>query len=74
MTEIKTRKFRPLECYSEDVSDFYLYFVNGDRTLEQGDRVSWVGHNDQYINVQVIDRSGHARWIKMSDDQVFVCV
>lgn len=74
LTEIKTRKLRPFECFECSVDlQMEFYFPGGNRVLEIGDRLEWIGNNGDFVDVLVSDRSGIYRWIHMSDDQVYVC-
>lgn len=72
MTEVKTRPFRQLECYSLAADDFTIYIASGDRILDAGDRPVFVGHNGQFIEMQVLDRGGMLRWVSIADNLVFV--
>lgn len=72
MTEIKTRPLKHYECYSLAADDFTVYIANGNRILDVGDRPVFVGHNGQHIEMQVIDRGGHMRWLAVDETLVFV--
>ncbi len=73
MTEVKTRPFRPFECYDGQVSGFHIHIQNADRILEVGDRVSFAGHNGEFVQLYVLDRSQTMRWISVDETLCFVC-
>ena len=72
VTEIKTRNLRPLECYAASVNEFHIYIRNGDRILEKGDVITFIGHNTDYVQMLVADTGGIRRWISIDPMSVFV--